>query len=82
MKKRRKWNPGPPKKCKATGKTRYPTQSRARAGMMYIISHDSSVNMFDMHTYECDSCKGWHIGHVSYYQKALQKRDDTVSPSA
>lgn len=79
MKKRKKINPGKVKKCKATNKTRYTTQSKASRGMMYIISHDSSVNMFDLHTYKCDSCQGWHIGHVSYYQKALQKQNDTVS---
>lgn len=63
------------KVCKFTGKTQYPNQTSARIAMMRVISH-TTVDMFDLHTYECPDCSKWHFGHKSYYEKS---KTDTVS---
>ena len=63
-----------PKKsqCEKTGKTKYPTQEKARIVMMRVISH-TTTNMFDLHTYKCNHCGQWHFGHKSYWEKEQQK---------
>ncbi len=67
------------KKCEVTGKTAYPKQHQASYAMMRVISH-TTTDMFDLHTYFCDSCKKYHFGHKSYFEKSLQK-SNTVSSS-
>jgi hypothetical protein len=66
-------------KCKIAKKTSYPTQLLARRGMMHIISHDPSTNMFDLHTYQCEHKVPnvhWHIGHKSYFEKKVQQEQN------
>jgi len=53
------------KKCVKTKKTKFHTQILARKAMMWIWSHDPSADLRDLHVYECESCKGWHVGHFS-----------------
>lgn len=69
-------------KCKFCKKAMYPTQNEARYDMMRVISHNPNVNMFDLHTYPCphkiDGKEYFHFGHVSYYEKSLQKQLITV----
>jgi hypothetical protein len=69
------------KKCKKTGKTMFTKQSQAQYAMGRVISHDTSVDMFDLHTYVCADCKHWHFGHKSYFEQALA-RSNTVSTLA
>ena len=57
-----------PKKCKSTGKTRYKKRKYASIAMMRVISHDPNADMFDLHTYICPDCKGWHFGHQKWYK--------------
>lgn len=61
------------RKCQKTRKASYSLQKQARRAMMRIISHDPNANMFDLHTYQCESCGGWHIGHKSYYERSLHR---------
>lgn len=53
--------------------------------MMRIWSHDTSANIYDLHTYVCPDCKSWHVGHKSYYEKTIQNpvpvSPATVNPS-
>ena len=65
-----------PKKCKTTKKTKFKTEKLAGRAMMRIWSHDTTANIYDLHTYLCSDCGGWHVGHVSYYQKSLENKND------
>lgn len=57
-------------KCKKTRKTSFPNEKKASRAMMRIWSHDPSANIYDLHTYRCDHCSGFHVGHKSYYEKS------------
>jgi hypothetical protein len=65
------------KKCKATNKTKFKTERLAGKAMMRIWAHDTSANIYDLHTYICPSCGDWHIGHISYYRMELAKKENT-----
>lgn len=67
------------RKCHAYSppKTCFNTQSQARYAMMRTISH-TRVNMFDLHTYQCDKCGKWHFGHKSYYE-SMKKTEIEVT---
>jgi len=69
----------PKPRCKQTKKAIFRDEKSAGKAMMRIWSHDTSANIYDLHTYVCEFCKGWHIGHKSYYEKAQMKKVDTVS---
>lgn len=71
-----------PKKCSVTKKTIYHTEKDAGRGMMRIWSHDTTADIFDLHIYGCSHCGGWHVGHKSYYEKALAKNPIEVQPNA
>lgn len=60
---RKKYKPRP--RCKATGKSIYPTEQSAHKGMMRIYSRDPHCKFGFLHTYECVGCKKWHIGGTS-----------------
>lgn len=68
-----------PKKCKVQGKTKYATEDAARKGLTLSWGKDPSMNLKDMHTYLCPSCHTYHFGHISYYQKALEKQNESHS---
>lgn len=53
-------------------------QSAARA-MFRIWSHDTKADIYDLHTYVCEHCGHWHIGHKSYYQMQLAKQQAPAS---
>lgn len=77
---KRKVKPYP--RCKETRKAMFPDERSASRAMFRTWSHDSSVNIYDMHTYQCDRCGQWHFGHISYYQKFLEKNNEaTISNS-
>lgn len=57
-----------PKKCPKTRKTKFDRQKQAQYAMGRIIAH-TTEDMFDLHTYLCPDCKGWHVGHKSTYEK-------------
>lgn len=59
-------------KCPATGKSKYKSQERADRAKMYIWSHDPSADIGDLHSYICEHCGCWHVGHKSYYEKKLK----------
>lgn len=61
-------------KCHKTGKTKLNTKNKADRVKMYIWSHDPQASIFDLHTYLCPYCKMWHVGHKSYYEMSLKKR--------
>lgn len=69
-----------PKKCKIMGKTQYAIEKDANAGMMRMWSHDPAADLRDLHTYKCEHCGGWHIGHISKYMN--RRNVDTVSVGA
>jgi hypothetical protein len=60
-----------PKKCRTTHKTKFKTEKTAAKAMMRIWAHDPSADIYDLHTYICPDCGGWHVGHKSYYQQSL-----------
>lgn len=64
-------------KCRSTGKSILPTEKDASRVMMRIWSHDTKADIRDLHTYKCDHCGGWHVGHRSYYEMALKKSEQT-----
>lgn len=53
------------KKCRRYGKTKYKSEADANKGKMWIWSHDPSADLMDLHTYKCEFCGFWHIGHYS-----------------
>lgn len=57
-------------KCKKTGKTRFKNQKLAGLALRRIWSHTTEP-MLDLHTYSCEHCGGFHVGHLSYYQKKI-----------
>ena len=69
-----------PKKCGTTGKTMFALKKDASFAMMRVWSHDPSVDILDMHTYQCPHCNSFHFGHKSYYE--MSKVNDTVSIGA
>lgn len=69
---RKKFHLPKPVKCKATGKTRFKDERSANKAMFRTWSHDSSMNIYNYHTYVCPSCKGWHFGNKKYYEKSIQ----------
>lgn len=69
------------KKCIKTRKTSFESENTAGQAMFRIWSHDTSADIYDLHTYLCDNCKSWHIGHKSYYAKAQAKQQSTSVPA-
>lgn len=67
------------KKCPKTGKSKFHTEQEAGRTMMRIWSHDTSADIYDLHTYQCEFCKSWHVGHKSYYAKELAKQQPSAS---
>ena len=65
---------GKPQKCRKTQKTIFHDEKSASRAMFRVWSRDPSVDMRDMHTYSCEDCKMWHFGHISYYQKTLERQ--------
>ncbi len=50
------------------GKTIYPCEDEARKGITIMWGKDPHANINDLHAYQCpDGCKGWHIGHRSFF---------------
>ena len=66
------------------GKTIYPSEAEGEKGATLVWSRDPSANREDLHAYECpDGCKfgdsaGWHVGHRSFYEVFLQRRQEIV----
>lgn len=52
------------KVCRATGKRRYPVESRAkRARMTLLRKRNDKKNPHALVAYYCAACLGWHVGH-------------------
>lgn len=60
------------KKCSVTKKTMFTTEDKANRAKMRIWSHDPSADIMDLHSYLCEHCGKWHVGHISYYEKVLE----------
>jgi len=69
------------KKCPKTKKTSFPDEKRAGRAMMRIWSHDTSADIYDLHTYVCPDCGMWHVGHISFYEKVKEKLNEQLSQS-
>jgi len=69
------------KKCKTTRKTIFPNEDLANRAMFRAWGHDPNIDIKDMHTYLCPdsdvNSPHWHFGHISYYQKYLEKNGRT-----
>lgn len=80
----RKMYNGKVRKCAVQNKTIFPDESTTRKALMRAWGHDPNMNIKDMHVYECPHCKGFHFGHISYYQKFLEKQNviDVVSKTS
>jgi len=69
------------KKCKTTRKTIFPNEDLANRAMFRAWGHDPNIDIKDMHTYLCPdsdvSNPHWHFGHISYYQRYLEKNGRT-----
>lgn len=65
-------------KCPYTkNKTMYITEADALKGMTLIWGADPTADIKDLHVYRCDFCKHFHVGHISAYQKYLEKHGQT-----
>lgn len=62
-----------PKICSLTGKTIFLNEQDAGRAMMRVWSHDTSADIYDLHTYQCGN--HWHFGHRSYYEKVRTRFD-------
>lgn len=65
------------KKCPVQRKTMFPNEKMAGAAMMRAWGHTTDMDIRDMHTYLCEHCNHWHFGHISYYNKYLEKQANT-----
>lgn len=65
-------------------KTVYPNENEAEKGATIMWGKDTRVDRRDVHGYECpDGCKfegkkAWHIGHISYYVKFVERRQEIM----
>ena len=77
---------GKPKKCKVQNKTNFKSEDMANRAMFRAWGHDPSIDIKDMHTYLCPHSEPqnphWHFGHISYYQKYLEKNGRTATTEA
>ena len=64
--------------CRVQKKAMFDTEKEAGYAMRRAWSHDPSVNILDIHTYVCPSCKKWHFGHISKYEQYLAKQSQIV----
>lgn len=55
-------------KCNRYGKTKYNSEEQAHRAMIWIWGHDPHAKLDDLHTYQCEFCNSWHIGHRSKYK--------------
>ena len=51
----------------------FQTDAQADRAKMRIWSHDPSADILDLHSYLCEFCGSWHVGHKSYYEKKLEQ---------
>ena len=66
--------------CGSTKKTMYLTEADAQKGMTLIWGADPTADLKDLHVYQCDFCKHFHVGHISAYQKYLEKHERKQMP--
>lgn len=52
------------------GKKRYSSEKEANRGRMNLWGADPHADLTDLHVYLCSSCKGWHVGHKSKYERS------------
>lgn len=63
-------------RCPVQHKAMYRTERDASTAMFRVWSHNPSLNIYDMHTYFHDDCGAWHFGHISYYQKQIERQSN------
>lgn len=66
-------------KCSRTGKSKFKSKKRADNAKMYIWSHDPQADLLDLHSYLCEYCGNWHVGHKSYYEN-LENKNENPEP--
>lgn len=60
-------------------KKRYATEKGANRGRMNLWGADPTVDLADLHVYECPVCKDgkgkpfWHVGHKSKFKQEKEK---------
>ena len=67
------------KVCGTTNKTKYPTLRDAEKGLTFIWGSDPTADLKDLHAYHCNYCGGFHVGHLSAYQKHLARIEKNAS---
>lgn len=67
-------------KCLAywPAKTKFPDETTANKVVTRIWSHDPTVKLGDLHSYKCEVCNSWHVGHKKYYDAYLQRQGATA----
>lgn len=59
--------------CRATGKRRYPVESRAkRVRLTLLRKRNDTKNPHTLIAYYCTACDGWHVGHSRIIAAALK----------
>lgn len=58
--------------CDRTRKTKYLTEQDADKGITFIWGSDPTADLKDLHSFRCEHCGFWHIGHRSKFIKAQQ----------
>lgn len=81
---RKRFHVRKPKKCPTTRKTMFRTEKDASYAMMRTWAHDSHMDIYSYHTYECPDCKSWHFGNKETYEKFVKPTviSDSVSIKA
>lgn len=57
--------------CK--GKKKFDTVSEADKAKIRIWGKDPNCDFNDLHSYNCDICGYFHVGHKSYYEKKMER---------
>lgn len=79
---RKKFYVPKPKKCPKTRKTMFRRQEQASYAMMRTWAHDSKMDIYDYHTYQCPYCNAWHFGNKKVYEKYEKARPTDTTNSA
>lgn len=55
------------------GKKKFDTVSEADKAKIRIWGKDPNCDFNDLHSYKCDICGYFHVGHKSYYEKKMER---------
>lgn len=65
-------------KCPETGKQKYPSEKEANHAITFMwATTGMSMDEFeDLHSWKCETCSAWHIGHKKYFTQDKENKDN------